>query len=210
MKHIKLFEQFLNEGTGNFYNKNANHIFAIGEGDDEDEIQMNYEDGKSAVIAGLSKIGFTDVSHKNESPEDDNRNFPGVILAYKRETKDFGGCDVSVEMEIVLRSGYHQGANVDWNLYYDFNGEGNIDERFTSSELAQKIAYYKDEESISDETTKLGDEAESWLENTSDSMVSDAETVLEEATHPLTVSAKFSSGETHYASARKSSDNVKQ
>lgn len=198
--HIKLFEQFLlNEGTGNFYNKNASKIFAIGEGDDDDTAEMNYENGKSNVEFALEEAGYTIDGKSRES--DENRNFPGIVIARKTENKSFGEIDASVTLLSILRTGYYQGANFDWSFEIEIGNSEYTDEIPDSDVVQQDVMYYLDAEEVNDKVEKKSEEILSWVEKTKDKMVADIENLYKERTMPLKVIARFSSGETHYGHA---------
>jgi len=208
MKHIKLFEQFLNEGTGNFYNKNASKIFAIGEGDDDDTAEMSYEDGKSNVEFGLEEAGYT-IDGKSREPGE-NRNFSGVVIARKTDNKSFGEIDASVTLQSILRSGYYQGANFDWSFEIDLGNSEYTDEIPDLDVVQQDVMYYMGAEEVNDEIEKKSEEILSWIETTKDKMVADIEDIYEEHTMPLKVTARFSSGETHYGHDPKDKSKVQK
>lgn len=171
----------LNEGTGNFYNKNATHIFAFGmdtedNGDDgeynSDQHQIDYEDQISYIIEELSKIpGFSE----GEYDFDDNRNFSGRSLgaiSVNISNKN----DTGVQIICVARSGYYEGANLDWELKFTGPDGYDID---SPDDISQRSYATK-------------------LQRAADALVKKVEKVYARCTTPYGVSARFSNGETMY------------
>lgn len=171
----------LNEGTGNFYNKNATHIFAFGmntednEDDGEynsDQHQIDYEDQISYIIEELSKIpGFIE----GEYDFDDNRNFSGRSLgavSVNISNKN----DTSVQIICIARSGYYEGANLDWELKFTGPDGYDID---SPDDIPQRSYATK-------------------LQRAADALVKKVEKVYARCTTPYGVSARFSNGETIY------------
>lgn len=178
----------LNEGTGNFYNKNATHIFAFGmntednedDGEDNeddgeynsDQHQIDYEDQISYIIEELSKIpGFIE----GEYDFDDNRNFSGRSLgavSVNISNKN----DTSVQIICIARSGYYEGANLDWELKFTGPDGYDID---SPDDIPQRSYATK-------------------LQRAADALVKKVEKVYARCTTPYGVSARFSNGETIY------------
>lgn len=187
--------EIITEGTGNFYNLNASKVFAIGEGDDESEAEDNYNDSKEAVMDALIKAKF---DKSSGTPNKDNRNFPGSIIARKTVSKDFGSNSVSVTICAIERQGYYQGANLDWELEYDFDGSNyKDDEEFDEENVRNAFDV--------DEKDKRGAQrassAYSWAKQQAENLGDGIETIYAKTTMPLVVSARSSSGETHYKKA---------
>ena len=110
--------------TGNFYNENCSRYFAIGmnryftkedveecdldpelEGEfDEFGTETDYEDSKQNIVSGLQAKGWEDY----DGYEDDAR-----VIAYKDKSLFYGGCEISLEIKALVRSGYYEGACMD-------------------------------------------------------------------------------------------------
>ena len=110
--------------TGNFYNENCSRYFAIGmnryftkedveecdldpdlEGEfDEFGTETDYEDSKQNIVSGLQEKGWDDY----DGYEDDAR-----VIAYKDKSLVYGGCEISLEIKALVRSGYYEGACMD-------------------------------------------------------------------------------------------------
>lgn len=202
-KHIKLFEEFtsMNEGTGNFLNNNASKIFAIGEGDDEDEAQMNYEDGKMNVETALEAVGY-DLDGKTSEPNS-NRNFEGTIIADKSESvtpekDETGSVSADIRMYSILRNGYYQGGNFDWSYKVMIGNSEYEDEIPDEDVIEDDVVYLQDKEDKDENSKEVAEELHKLIEAKKDAMVEEIEKVYGENTMKLKVTARFSSGETHY------------
>lgn len=205
MKHLQLFEEFINEGTGNFYSVNASKIYAIGGSsgatDDGEDDDMT-EDDIANIKSDLKSKGY-DMAGKKDTPHHDNRNFSGTVLASKSESKEFESESATMTIYAVARSGYYEGACLDWELSTELGGVVFWDD--------EKIEYDDVKDNLFSEEVKAGREeyqeeaanaALSWIENTKDKLVSELEKIYKDNSTPLVVSARFSSGETHYAKAK--------
>ena len=110
--------------TGNFMSANCTRYFAIGmnryftkedveecdldpelEGEyDELGTETDYEDSKLNIVSGLQEKGWEDY----DGYEDDAR-----VIAYKDKSLVYGGCEISLEIKALVRSGYYEGACMD-------------------------------------------------------------------------------------------------
>ena len=110
--------------TCNFYNENCSRYFAIGmnryftkedveecdldpeiEGEfDEFGTETDYEDSKQNIISGLQEKGW-----------DDFNGYEGdaCVIASKDKSLVYGGCEISLEIKALVRSGYYEGACMD-------------------------------------------------------------------------------------------------
>lgn len=205
-KHIKLFEEFtsMNEGTGNFLNNNASKIFAIGEGDDEDTAQMNYEDGKMNVETALEAVGY-DLDGKTSEPNS-NRNFEGTIIADKSESvtpekDETGSVSADIRMYSILRNGYYQGANFDWSYKVMIGNSEYEDEIPDADVIEDDVVYLQDKDEKDENSKEVAEELHKLIEAKKNAMVEEIEKAYGENTMKLKVTARFSSGETHYGKA---------
>ena len=110
--------------TCNFYNENCSRYFAIGmnryftkedveecdldpelEGEfDEFGTETDYEDSKQNIVSGLQEKGW-----------DDFNGYEGdaCVIASKDKSLVYGGCEISLEIKALVRSGYYEGACMD-------------------------------------------------------------------------------------------------
>lgn len=110
--------------TGNFYNANCSRYFVFGmnryytkedveecnldpeiEGElDELGTEADYDFAKQNIVSGLQAKGWDDC----DEYEDDAR-----VIAYKDKSLVYGGCEISLEIKALVRSGYYEGACMD-------------------------------------------------------------------------------------------------
>lgn len=210
MNHIKLFKNFssinesINEGTSNFYTVNASKIFAIGVEDEGD--YDSTEDEISNIEHDLKSKGWTlPDSKKHISPYDDNRNFPGKVIATKEESKDFGDNNVSIVINAVARSGYYQGACLDWETNVTLNTEKYWDDEPIEVHMI-KDAFEDNNDKDNSNVAK----AEKWIKKTRTELIEEVEKVYSEFSTALKVTARFSSGETHYGKVTEEQKNTEE
>ena len=110
--------------TCNFYNENCSRYFAIGmnryftkedveecdldpelEGEfDEFGTETDYEDSKQNIVSGLQAKGWEDY---------DGYEGDACVIASKDKSLVYGGCEISLEIKALVRSGYYEGACMD-------------------------------------------------------------------------------------------------
>jgi hypothetical protein len=170
--------------TGNFHNVNASKIFAA-----EIQEDFEYEDLKDNV---KSELGLTDYRAKDES---ELRSYPSSVLGSLREQKHYNNFTVTVQVDVIARSGYYSGCNLDWQLTYDVDG--------WDVDSTEDFPYYI--ERATGFSVKNAERhalwAERWAKKKADEMTSLVEEKFGQLTEPLVVVARFSNGETIYQSA---------
>ena len=110
--------------TSNFMSANCTRYFAIGmnryftkedveeydldpelEGEfDEFGTETDYEDSKQNIISGLQEKGWDDF---------DGYEGDACVIASKDKSLVYGGCEISLEIKALVRSGYYEGACMD-------------------------------------------------------------------------------------------------
>ena len=110
--------------TCNFYNENCSRYFVIGmnryftkedveecdldpelEGEfDEFGTETDYEDSKQNIVSGLQEKGWED---------SDGYEGDACVIASKDKSLVYGGCEISLEIKALVRSGYYEGACMD-------------------------------------------------------------------------------------------------
>ena len=118
--------------TCNFYNENCSRYFVFGmnryftkeavvecdldpelEGEfDEFGTEADYYFSKQNIVSGLQKKGWEDY---------DGYEGDALVIAYKDKSLVYGGCEISLEIKALVRSGYYEGACM------DFSGKVTID-----------------------------------------------------------------------------------
>ena len=184
-------------GTGNFHNVNASKVFAI-ECDDEFE----YDDVKSNIFYGLNdKFGEKNVFAEDKSPDDELRSFPANVFALvEGKCKSYMEDSVYPIVEVISRSGYYQGANFDYNTYFQVGSDclydiENLDVEFLA-ESFQHADFYTDKQ-----LELYVKRIRNFLTKEKEIIENKIEEVFTENTMPLVVSARFSNGETWYEKA---------
>ena len=110
--------------TCNFMSANCTRYFAIGmnryftkedveecdldpelEGEfDEFGTETDYEDSKQNIVSGLQEKGWEDY---------DGYEGDALVIAYKDKSLVYGGCEISLEIKAMVRSGCYEGACMD-------------------------------------------------------------------------------------------------
>ena len=169
--------------TGNFYSTSGKYFIVPLAGEDEDFfIDTIVDDVLSNVKNDLKKaLPQEDMYDMDES--DNNRNFPGIIfeeIDNGFETNYEGDeYNVSVEIDCIIRSGYYEGLNLDYEIYAD----------------DKEITDIKDFEGVcSPDTAK---NIKNWL----DEITQVINQVYSKYTDKYEIGAQFSNGETIYKKA---------
>lgn len=155
-------------GTSNFYNKNASNVFAC-----EIENDFDYNDLKENLDSILEENDyFSDESYN------DNRNFRGLFIGKKTFTFSNKTKEVSAIIKPIIRSGYYQGVNLD----YEFEIIDEYGYELNDYEKGTKTIFQKAQKALHKEIKNL-------------------EKIFSEIGTPLNVVARFSNGETIYQKA---------
>ena len=148
--------------TSNFHNVNASHIFAV-----ELQDEWEYQD----LISNLESEFNTNLDYSDYSKSDPNelRSFPSKSLGSFSNSTIIDDSEVEVYVTPVIRSGYYEGANLDWHVRYYVNGSE--DDTYEAHPNVQTLVSV---------------------------YVNFIENVYEQYSQPLGVTARFSNGETIY------------
>ena len=170
--------------TSNFHNVNASHIFACSL-----ENEWDYED----LIDNLTYEfkNHADWYDGNKSDPHELRSYPSRVLGSL--TKSFSYNDFSLEVWVspVIRSGYYDGVNLDWNVHYFINGD-----EYEIDELENGIGYNT---ALSNSKIKAyALLAEKKAEKLRNELVEVTENIFNDYSMKLGVTAQFSNGETIY------------
>ena len=131
--------------TNNFYNENARAIYAVS---DEEYEFFDYE----AIIKKLEKeLNKREYSVVNEDYSDVTslRSYPATVfgsLSFDKmiEVKNFE-CSIDVTIELVIRDGYYEGANLDYNILCYYNGENIGDYNELEEFVMNEFDFIKDD-----------------------------------------------------------------
>ena len=110
------------------------------------------------------------------------------------KSKTFGDISITVSINCVIRHGYYEGGNLDWYMTYEL-----------SNYKGDEIDFKQDFIDYSDMSKGLAviqsKNAERWAQKVTDELVEIVEDLFTKESMPLTVTAKFSNGETIYSKA---------
>ena len=157
----------------------------------EDDLECLKESVGSQVVERFK--GDKNINITDEDENDWNRNFPGHKFLRIVADRDFGDVYVSVTVWAVIRSGYYEGANLDWEREfsdgYDVSDKADFDFDDVSDMNAgmKKIQQAK---------------ANAWMEKYSEIIVEGLESVFSKNSRNLEVVGRFSNGETVYRESK--------
>ena len=117
--------------TSNFHNENASAIFAV-----QLEHEFDYDD----LVDNLKSELNNDPDYVDFGKADKNelRSFPSRTLGSIRKYVQYKDFYVEVCVTPVIRSGYYDGVNLDWNVDYLINGDAQYDNTdFYIDDIAQ-------------------------------------------------------------------------
>jgi hypothetical protein len=130
------------------------------------------------------------VSSKDRQLDDYSTNFYGNCFAQLAKLVSFGeDIEISVELRCFARSGYYEGASLDWEVLYSY---WSCDYHDTPPDEDDLKYYFQEKDS------KVIQKGLSDLDILVKKMIADVEAVYAECSTPLNVFAKFSNGETWY------------
>jgi len=172
--------------TSNFHNVNASHIFACSL-----ENEWDYED----LVDNLKSELSNDSNYVDYGKTDHNecRSFPSRTLGSIRKYHQYKDFYVEVCVTPVIRSGYYEGVNLDWNVDYLINGDVSYDSPdFYIDDIAYCGNLPKSKATI---YAKLAEKKAEKLKN---EIVEKLESIYSDYSMKLGVTARFSNGETIY------------
>lgn len=200
-------------GTSNFHSVNAGNTYAVlmsyespicdddGNETDETETQAcdtwEVDDFINNIRTEAERIAKEDgfKYHQDLEMTDPNelRSFGSSPLFQIYLDKHFGDVHVEVNINCVMRSGYYDGACLDW---FDTTVYGGETESFSDTD-------YAIEDWMSDMNAGLRKiqegKAKTWLWSTRNNIIETVEKIFTEHSTPLVVTARFSNGETIYS-----------
>lgn len=191
-------------GASNFYNRNAKNVYAVlmdyedvvfdEDGNETEETQMvqceswDYDNLIDYVTELMDEQKLFKAVDRVEFY--DNRNYEATGIKSLVAYKTFGNVEVEVLLTAVIRSGYYEGANLDWELnYYAGSGYDNI------LDLTYEFESQNDNQGMAKIQCR---NAEKWVIKIRKQMVEELERIFTQVSKPLEVVARFSNGETFY------------
>jgi hypothetical protein len=170
--------------TSNFHNVNASAIFAV-----RLEDEWAYDD----LVENLTSELNNDANYVDYGKTDKHelRSFPSRTLGSIRKYHQYKDFYVEVCVTPVIRSGYYEGVNLDWNVDYAINGDV-----YDMDELENGIGYNT---ALPISKIKVyASLAEKKVEKLRNEMVEKLESLYNDYSEKYGVTAVFSNGETIY------------
>ena len=172
--------------TSNFHNENASAIFAV-----QLEHEFDYDDLVENLKSELSNN--PDYVDYGKTDKHELRSFPSRTLGSIRKYHQYKDFYVEVCVTPVIRSGYYEGVNLDWNVDYSINGDAQYD---NNDFYIEDIAWYgKLSKSAATKYAKLAEKKAEKLKN---EIVEKLEALYNDYSEKYGVTAVFSNGETIY------------
>jgi hypothetical protein len=170
--------------TSNFHNVNASAIFAV-----QLEDEWSYDD----LVENLKSQLNNDPNYVDYGKSDPNelRSFPSRSLGSIRKYHQYKDFYVEVCVTPVIRSGYYEGVNLDWNVDYAINGDV-----YDMDELENGIGYNTALPISKIKAYSLL--AEKKAEKLKNEIVEKVESIFSDYSDRYGVTAVFSNGETIY------------
>jgi hypothetical protein len=170
--------------TSNFHNVNASAIFAV---------QLKDEWAYDDLVENLKSQLNNDPNYVDYGKSDPNelRSFPSRSLGSIRKYHEYKDFYVEVCVTPVIRSGYYDGVNLDWNVDYSINGDS-----YDIDELENGIGYNTALPISKIKAYSLL--AEKKAEKLKNEIVEKVESIFSDYSDRYGVTAVFSNGETIY------------
>lgn len=172
--------------------ENASKAFLVLQ-DIEDADTYDFE--KDCLIEELTdKLEAIDYGEDSGHVKD--RNYPAKIVASKTVEKDYAGVTFGFSLQVVIRSGYYEGCNLDFNL---LNVEGYED---TYTYICGEQAIREDLNLLTDLNKGMVNiqarNIAKWIRAALKHEIEQLEQVFAEVSEPYRVVGRFSNGETLY------------
>ena len=182
--------------TANFYNKNASYIYAIIPKNEHDYfIYDDVEDNISNDLKDYTENSKAYLGYSNKYYRD------ASLIEVVSITDEVAGIPLSVDIEVLMRSGYYEGANLDYEISYRA-------ESVEFDDLSEAYQAYFDVATYDFDMNKglakiQARNAVNRLEAMSEELIENVEKILKaNCTHVLQVVARFSNGETLYSEVK--------
>ena len=192
-------------GASNFHKVNASKYFVICESELDEETGEVLEFQDHEWEMEYIKEYFKDkhprgLGYYSQSFSDKNecRSYPSQSICSLHDCKTFGDVDIQIEIGIVVRSGYYEAANLDYNIRY-------VGLAYWYDEMPDALDIENDLLNHSDMNAGLckiqSNNVEKWLNKRVEEIKEAVEKMFEEIANPMQVAYQFSNGETGYTTA---------
>jgi hypothetical protein len=200
-------------GTSNFHNVNAYNVYAVlmnyeqpicdDDGNETEEtetvapdrwdIDCFIEDIRLQAEALAIKNNIKYYKELEMSDPHTLRSYGSTDLFQLYQSKDFGDVNVQVNINCVARHAYYEGASLDWYVTCTMGNETELIDDM-DYEINEWMSYMN-----AGLRTIQSRNIESWVTSIKDSLIETVEQIFTENSTPLTVTARFSNGETIYS-----------
>lgn len=201
-------------GTSNFHYKNASRVYAVLMNYEDEILDENGEPTGETETRYPERYEVDDLKDfiKNEIEDLENgryynwvkdsnelRSFPSSYLGSLRTYKPYGDIGVEVYIHAFLRSGYYEGACLDWTLQVDINGYGEYigdeDIPYAVEEIKENTSSYMSKGL----RTIIANKVEKWIRSEADRLSGIMENIFSRNSDvEMRKVATFSNGETIY------------
>ena len=199
-------------GTSNFYNVNAHNIYAVlmnyeqpiyDEGGNETKETETVAPDKWDVDCFIEDIRLhaeaLAIKNKIKYYKELEMTDPHILRSYGStelfqlyQSKNFGDVNVQVNVNCVARHAYYEGASLDWYVTCTMANETELIDDM-DYEINDWMSY------MNAGLRKIQSKnAQAWAESIKNSLIEVVEKIFTENSMPLTVTARFSNGETLY------------
>lgn len=175
-------------GTSNFARGNTSRVFAVLM-DEQDDVEDFVEFVREVAQESAPK----DIQYSQEDGRDRDRNYCGHDLFSYKMSKWYGDLEVELQIVAKMRSGYYEGASLDFEFTI-FDGY-----EFSDSDDAVEYLFDNNCSCMNQGLLKIQQRhAERWVDRAKSKLTVLIEQVFEQVSMPLKVVATFSNGETIY------------
>lgn len=164
-------------GASNFHYVNASKVYYFGMCDNHDECEYEYHRVIGEVRESLPKIypNSKFIFGMGSDPHE-LRSYPSSVIGTLCTSTEIAGCDITVYATIVARSGYYEGACLDYHMWTEVDG------------------------SVCDIDEIIDEDAIDWIKQTNDNLSGSIEKLFTIEAQQMIPIATFSNGETVYKS----------
>ncbi len=143
------------------------------------------------------KLGVSYRDGGNDNSE--LRSYPSSCIGRLYSEKNYKDFSVGIELTAILRSGYYEGGNLDWQIEYDLNGDNGNDTIPEIQGLKDDIKYFR--ECTDGKAAQLAGFAIKWMKKETKRLIEALEGIYSDFSDPYVRVATFSNGETIYKKA---------
>lgn len=200
--YLTLKKNYKTMGTRNFYNENAKCIYAVAMHSDECDSEFCNCGAQEEYDDVQINIQYAWKGCTRESNFGMDRRichsvlFLGYYFASKCISKYFADARIDVCIYAIIRPGYYEGANLDWQIKMFV--DGNQRESLEYDDLE----YYMPNCNTGMAKIQVRN-AQAWVDKNSKILIDELEGIYEQYSTPLGVCASFSNGETWYSKISK-------